>query len=1604
MATSIHDILHELQVTSTDERDKGDKFERLIAAYLRMDTAWSDRFSNVWLWADWPGRAGKPDTGIDLVAEERETGALTAIQCKFYDASHTLQKNDIDSFFTASGKAPFTGRMIVSTTDKWSTHAEDALADQHIPVTRLRVQDLDESSIDWSQFSLKQPEVMTLRAKKVLRPHQTTALEKVREGFQAHDRGKLIMACGTGKTMTSLRIVEDQVAPGGMVLLLVPSISLLSQTLKEWTSEAEVPLRPFAVCSDVRAGRRTESEDISPYDLIFPATTDPQKLHAQVNEGQHGGKITVIFSTYQSLPAVAAAQRAGLPEFDLIVCDEAHRTTGVTLVDEDESNFVKVHKQEFVKGAKRLYMTATPRIYDDGSKSKADEGSAELASMDDEAMFGPEFHRLGFGEAVDKGLLADYKVLVLAVDERAVSATFQQQLADEDSELRLDDAAKIVGCWNGLAKRGQAESGFGTDPRPMTRAVAFARSIEDSKKFAKLFTSIVDQHITSLALDDDETSNEPLLRCQADHVDGTFNVLRRSQKLDWLKAPAEADSCRVLSNARCLSEGVDVPALDAVMFLNPRNSVVDVVQSVGRVMRKAPGKQYGYVILPIGIPAEMTPEQALADNQKYKVVWQVLQALRAHDERFNAMVNQIELNKARPDKLQVIGVGGFEGEPGEQRNRQQYVQPGFDFPHIGEWRDAIYARIVQKVGSRRYWEDWAKDVSVIAERHTTRIRALLGDPTLHVNDTFEDFLNGLRANLNDGITRDDAIDMLAQHLITRPVFEALFDGYSFAENNPVSKVMQGMLDALDEQNLDSETETLDRFYNSVRLRAEGIDNAEGKQKIITELYEKFFKIAFPRAAESLGIVYTPVEVVDFIIRSAEEVLRREFNASISDRGVHVLDPFTGTGTFIVRLLQSGIIRSEDLLYKYTQELHANEILLLAYYIAAINIEATYHGIAGGEYVSFNGIVLTDTFQMAEDGDPMDEFIFPQNNERVAHQKSLDIRVIVGNPPYSVGQTSQNDGNQNQRYPTLDASIARTYAARSTATNRNSLYDSYIRAIRWASDRIAASQQGGIICYVSNGGYIDSNTADGLRKSLAEEFHAIYCFNLRGNQRTAGDLSKREGGKIFGQGSRSTVAILLLVKKPGASVGAQIYYRDIGDYLTREQKLAVVAGNSIDTIDWQPITPNDDGDWINQRSAYFEAFSPMGAKADDQASVFRTYSGGLKTNRDAWVYNSSRDALQVNIGRMVGHYNNQVAEYAEFCRREKVVDPKAGVDSFVDLDPKKISWNRADKANLARGVYYPVHTNAITVSTYRPFNKQYVYFDRQLNDMIYQLAKIFPTSDHSNLGFYIVGMGSAVPFSVLMIDSLPDLHVTGAGSGGQFFPRYTYEQSTGQANLFDNGDTDAYKRIDNISDEILQGYRSTYGALVTKDDIFYYTYGLLHSPEYRFEYAADLKKMLPRIPQVATAEDFATFCAAGRKLAELHVGYEQVDPYPLDEIVRPGADAAHPDFYRVEKMTFGKAGKSVDRSTVVYNSNITLKGIPSEAHDYMLGSRSGVEWIVERYQVKTDKASGIVNDPNDWAAEAGDPRYIIDLLKRIVTVSVETVRIVNELPPLKLATS
>jgi predicted helicase len=1613
VATTFDVLLDSYRDLADSERMKGNYFEQLVGRYLEKDGVQAPQYRNVWLWRDWPDRDGKKDNGIDLVAE-RQDGGFTAIQCKFYAEGHRIQKSDIDSFISASGKPPFTHRLIVDTTGRdWSPNAEEMLDNQHLPIQRIGLTDFRNSNIDWATYELTDPSrAPRLHEKKQLRTHQHEAVNAALTGFQTNHRGKLIMACGTGKTFTALKIAERVAEQEGhaRILFLVPSLALMSQSLKEWSDETTLTMHAYAVCSDTKVGRQKNSDftDVAIHDLQIPATTDGATLLEAMGTRELDEGITVVFSTYQSIDAVSQAQKAGLPDFDLIICDEAHRTTGATLAGTEDSHFVKVHRNDVVAGAKRLYMTATPRLFNDDTKNKALERDAILCSMDDETMYGPVFYRIGFGEAVTKKLLTDYKVLVLGVDETQVVSSFQEQLADSDMELQIDDVAKLIGCWNGLAKRrsGAHEVSFGNDLAPMKRAVAFNRDIKSSKLVESEFPDLVRVHLTNLE-NDDPTDD---LKVEVKHVDGGFNAITRAERLDWLKEDVDSDqpTCRILTNARCLTEGVDVPSLDAVLFLNPRNSMVDVIQAVGRVMRIAKGKQFGYIILPIAIPEGMSTSEALRDNTRYKVVWQVLQALRAHDERMDAAINQIELNARAPESILVdtvdlaprkkarTNVGGNAGGgdhsgggTGDDGNTDpEYIQPELQFP-VGEWKDSVYAKIVDKCGNRMYWEDWSNDIADIANKHIALINNLLAGANPEHRQAFDDFIQGLQENLNPEIDQAQAVEMLAQHLVTKPVFDAMFTDSNFTEHNPVSLAMQNILNQLDDHSaFEKERAGLEKFYDSVRARVKSIDNAAAKQKIILELYDNFFRNAFPRVADRLGIVFTPVPVVDYILRSADAALRLEFGKSLSNEGVSILEPFVGTGTFVTRLLQSGLIKPEDLRRKYTQELFANEIVLLSYYIAAINIETVFaeesqkHGLDHG-YVPFDGIALTDTFQLNETDGAFDSVVFPENSERVKRQKNQDIRVIVMNPPYSVGQTSANDNNQNQSYPILDGSIAGTYAKLSTATNKNGLYDSYIRGIRWASNRI---KNNGVIAFVSNGSFIDGNTADGIRRTFANEFSRIFVYNLRGNQRTSGETSRKEGGKIFGSGSRTQVAIAILIKNSEHAGPADIRYRDIGDYLTREQKLDILEiEQSLEGTDWETISPNDHGDWINLRDERFSSFQPIGDKASkgkpNTPGVFETYSAGLKTNRDAWCYNFSREAVGANMERMIGFYREQL----------EVSEP--------DLDSTKIAWGGGLANDRKRGIRHEFGAGNIRQALYRPFCRQSVYFDTSMNERVYQLPKFFPTPTTPNLAIYLPAPGTlARGFSAQITDMVPDLGVC-AVSAAQIFALYSYEPVPPDQLAISGRDeviVEGYRRRENVTSSTLDNYREFYELPgITKEDIFYYVLGIFHSPEYKVQYGADLKKMLPRIPKV---KDFWSFSTAGRQLADLQLHYETVEPFPLEEIVTSSPDRDEYDFYRVNKMSFG-ARK--DRSSIVYNRRITLGGIPDEAYDYQVNGKSAIEWIMDRYQVTTHKDSQITNDPNDYCREVGDPRYILDLIKRIVTVSVETNKIVAALPALEI---
>lgn len=1551
-------LVHQINELAETQRDRGTYFEYLARAYLQNEPTYQNEFKNVWMLAEVPEKFGIPkvDLGVDLVAE-KYTGELVAIQAKFYN--HTIQKSNIDSFLGELGKDYYESGVIVASTDKWGKNAEKALADRS-DVIRIGLSDLRNSQIDWSKFSFESPEVVTVKAKKKLRYYQESAIQSALNHFKENDRGQLIMAPGTGKTFTSLKIAEAMARESKKeqytILYLVPSIQLLTQTLRGWNNDTEMTMSSMAVTSDRNASRGSVKQDesnitIKASDIGYPATTSSKKVVENYLElmARPKKELLVVFGTYQSIDVLGEAQKDGFPEFDLIIADEAHRTTGAKALGDEASAFTKVHSNLNVKGAKRLYQTATPKLYGTDAKKKAEENSIVISSMDDESLYGRVFYRLGFGDAISHDILTDYKLMVLAVDETVVRKDMQKALADSENGLNIDDVGRIIGVWNGMIKRESFADKVSGEP--MKRAIAFSRTIEDSKRLSTQFENVVNEYLNS---DEGYSVN-------VRHVDGSMNALEKNEALDWLASDdIPEDSARILSNVRFLTEGIDVPNLDAIIFLSPRKSQVDIVQAVGRIIRKFEGKEYGYIILPIVVPAGETPETILDNNKTYDVIWQVLNALRSVDERFEATINKLELNKQKPKNIQVIGVGTAPDDPNFNGGYVKEPTVAYQTELELDWEaveGAIYGKIVQKVGDRRYLEDWSKDVADIARRHIQGIEFIL-EQNPDSKSAFKKFLQSLQHNINESIDQSQAIEMLAQHLITLPIFDALFGEYSFVKNNPVSSAMEQIVEELSQFGFEKEQKELQPFYDSVRLRAEGIDNAQAKQKIIITLYDKFFSTGFKSTTERLGIVFTPVEVVDFIVKSVDVVLRKHFGKTLSSENVHILDPFTGTGTFITRtlnylksLMDSGEITFDDILRKYTQELHANEIVLLSYYIAAINIEAVFDEINGdAPYAPFEGIVLTDTFESTEIEDTLDDSFFGTNDKRLKRQQEKPITAIIGNPPYSIGQTNANDNNKNISYPKLEKRLEETYVVKSSTILTKGLYDSYVKAFRWASDRL---KNQGVIGFVTNGNYLNTNSADGLRAGLYEEFNHLYIFNLRGDQRTLGEQSRREGGKIFGSGSRTPVAISILVKD--GSDNHELHYHDIGDYLSQKEKLAIISGFAdVSQLDWQEIIPDENNDWLNQRDPNYQKYAKL---AGESRAIFTNSAVGVSTNRDSWVIGFNDKATLSKARTLITNYNSEVKRLSK------------NATSDINRNESFVKWTRKLEQLLDKCKLIEFNDQNLIPIMYRPFTKKWIYYQNEVVESPGQWYKKF---GESNKVIVTTGRGASRDFSALVSTLIPNLDLQEKGQG---FMRYDNEVD--ETSLFQNNDNMNQEFSDKLG--------------LSLDDTFAYVYAVLNSKEYQEKYANDLKKDIARIPIVKNKEKYVE---VGQKLMDLHLNYEEVPVYDGVDIT-----TAENPIYKVTKMRFAKKrdekGKSVnDLSTIIFNSDITISNIPEKAYEYVVNGRSAIEWIIDQYQVKTDKKSGITDDPNDYS---DDEKYIFNLLLRIINVSIQTVELINSLP-------
>lgn len=1554
--STFNELVNQIDNYITNQRDRGTAFEKLAVAYLKNEPAFKNKYSDVWMLNEVPEEysISKQDTGVDIVAKDRITGKLTAVQAKYYKGK--VGKDTINSFIAESSKDYYADGMIISSTDDWNKNAKKATEELSKDISIIGLSQLQNANFDWQLFDFDSQDKNLGRKPKELLDYQKEAIQKSLAYFKENTRGKLVMAPGTGKTFTSLKIAEALMNETGNnnfnVLYLVPSIQLLSQTLFNWNSDKsdDISMVSFSVVSDKKATKKkTGEDDLSAKDVGFPATTNVDKLMANYANVQKQSEknMTVVFSTYQSIDVISKAQKQGYPEFDLIVADEAHRTTGASQMG-DASVFTKVHDNSIVKGKLRLYQTATPKVYGPEAKKKADDNSIVISSMDDETKYGTEIFRLGFGDAVSRGYLTDYKVSVLAVSENYINKNMQSVMASNTSELDTNDIGKIIGVWNAMVKRNGITGEI--TGAPMKRAIAFTDTIAHSKQIAEEFNYVINDYLGAQA--------EDSFSVDVHHVDGGLNALQKKTQLDWLASDIEDNEARVLSNVRFLTEGIDVPNLDAVIFLSPKKSQVDIVQAVGRIMRKFEGKEYGYIILPVVIDTNSDPASVLDNNDKYKEVWQVLNALRSTDERFEAEINKLELNKNKSGRINVIGTNSSpeeavtedNGKAIENGEGKQPVQLELNLDEMSGLEQAFYGRIVKKVGDRRYLEDWSKDVAEIAKRHITKINDLI-DSQAGSKQAFDAFLTSLQHNINSSVDKKQAIEMLAQHLITQPIFEALFEGYSFVKDNPVSHAMNDVVDEFSKYGFDKEQKELAPFYESVKLRASGIDNAEAKQKIIVTLYDKFFRTGFKDITEQLGIVFTPVEVVDFIVKSVDYALNKYFGKRLASKNVHVLDPFTGTGTFMTRTLQylkeqmdRGEITFEDILHKYNHELHANEIVLLSYYIASINIEAVFDEVNGPErgYQPFEGIVLTDTFESTERENSFADELLGENNERLKRQQEDPITAIISNPPYSMGQNNANDNNENNHYIKLEQNIRDSYFKFAKSNAKNALMDSYVKAFRWATDRLDGK---GVIGFVTNGSFLDSSSTDGLRASLYKEFNHLYIFNLRGNQRTSGEQSRKEGGKIFGSGSRAPIAISILVKD--GSDNHEIHYHDIGDYLSQKDKLNIISNfSSIKNIDWSEIKPDLNNDWLNQRDDKYLTYKAL------DGDIFHTRAIGFGTKRDVWVTGFSQKEVLKNSKKMVSNYNEELKR-------------TNGDVTLATNDDTKIKWSANLKNKFSKKIRVDIDGNNIKLCLYRPFTKKYVLYQDNLVDRPGPYRWYYKEGCRS---IYVTKGATVGNFSSLSTNLIPTEVLMGASGTG--FIDTNYQDDNGLL------DTTKYNNIESFDE-------------LDKEKTFNYIYGILHSKDYLEKYKNDLSKEFPRVPNVKNKERYVKI---GKKLMDLHLNYEEV---PVFEGV--SIESKSNPSYEVKKMKFAKIRNSEtgklenDRSTIIFNTDITIRDIPEKAYEYVVNGRSAIEWIMDQYQIKTNKKSGITDNPNDFS---NDPKYIFNLLLRIINVSVQTVDFVK----------
>ena len=1430
-------------------RTAGTRFERLVVDALnRHPREWGiERFKRVWSWLDWPDRIRHgfgADYGIDAVGEFTDLwgGGLCAIQIKFGKSS--VPTRDIDSFMAAASAHVFKAGLLV-TSRQVAKNGVAKLRKAEPPFSMLTTADMDTWDVDWweacSAYCLEntsdggrlQTQKWEIRTEQLIeRDYQQAARRAVTRGFSAQDRGQLILPCGTGKSFVSLKIAETEAGVGGTVLYLVPSIALISQTVSEWSRSRSQPIKYLAACSDrsvSNASRRDDSITGEMAELPMPVTTDTQTIIDWLARPVPEGAMRAMFSTYQSLPKLVEALYAEQLDghvFDLVICDEAHRTTGIERPPSKKkqqpntpeggwvSPWLMIHDNDLVPAHRRLYMTATPRVFTDAQKARqarkraSGNGDAFGYSMDDPTQFGSVFYQMKFSQAIEQEHLTDYEVLVILArpewKERLdkskrlkyTSKTGKQELFDSER------AARLAGAWDGFACPDSVEitdrDPGQVDPRSDTRgvrsAIAFTNAIKDSLGVAKVW-----QAVTKVVVPARQREHpESFLQIEVDHLDGSTPAIRRKELIGGLKQHSahhdehlarvhgtknKAPVAQILVNAKVLTEGVDVPALDAVVFIDSRTSTVDIVQAVGRVMRKAEGKQRGYIVIPVILPDVVgdTIRQAETegidlsgadlDRIKHKLrsdaaqkelaksafapVWKVVRALRSHDDRVDFWVNNPTQVEAKGPKIHLPP-----SKDDAKGATKRVVSEQARLFVLDELRSGFASMVVDWCGDKKAWEGWGEKAAAVCRDVTDRLASCLpvNEAGLRRARTveaagFREFLASLRSSVSPRITYAEAQQMVAQHLVTLPIFDAVFPGESFAKRNPVSRALDQVITCLDPDSrtamrrpFQTLTSQLDPVYERIAAMFEGSETHTEKIDALRRVYDGFFGKAMPLEVKSLGIAYTPVELVDWMLQATDDACRTHFGRGLTDRDVHILDPFTGTGTFIARLLTgtrtdgTPLINQRDLDYKFFSELHASDLVLLAYYLAAVNIEeARYSRLDEPDWRQFDGLILADTLLQTkhEDTTPSGQIratrtdpYFAANSVKARNQARQPIQVIVSNPPWSAGQKAAGDNTQKLVYDTVAERIRETYGKTGRAlmdgkaSGTKAFGNLFVHAFRWATDRVDWHTPKGdaVVCFVHPNSLSTGTTLRGMRRCLRDVFTDIYVVNLRGDAHKSGQEWTREGDNIFGGSTRNGIQITLCVRsaETDGQRPCRVHYLEVPDSLSREEKFKWLNAQQISD------TRNADSGWVEQSresdvtgwgvnvDPTYDLMTPL---VGDGESVAEANALGITTNCDVLAYDFTRADLRTKICALIDDFNHAVD-------RLEAGQP----EHTVFNDPayhQTIKWTNRLKISARQRHRLTFDETKIRRVLYRPFTMVWLYEDWRILSAGKTCADFFP---------------------------------------------------------------------------------------------------------------------------------------------------------------------------------------------------------------------------------------------------------------------------------------